>query len=107
LAFDAAARYSLESVFYMGIGIAAALGVTLIAWRSAAGTGGYYDREIYGMSAATHRRWALVSLAFAGVFIAAQLLAFPTAGIAALALYALLAVFYLTSFLRGASEADE
>ncbi len=58
------------------------------------------------MNAATHVRYALISLAFAGFFIAAYVLTLRSAGIVALALYALLAVFYLTSFLRGA-EPDE
>ncbi|HEY1882941.1 MAG TPA: hypothetical protein VGG51_07870 [Candidatus Cybelea sp.] len=94
-------------MIYDAIGIVLALGVALGAWRNSARGGGYYDREIYGMNSATHVRYALVSLAFAGFFIAAYVLALRAAGIVALALYALLAVFYLTSFLRGAADTDE
>ena len=94
-------------MIYNAVGIVLALGVALAAWRSSASRGGYYDREVYGMSPATHVRYAVISLAFAGFFIAAYVLALRSAGIAALALYALLAVFYLTSFLRGAAESDE
>jgi ABC-type proline/glycine betaine transport system permease subunit len=94
-------------VFYSAIGIVLALGIAVVAWRSSASRGGYYDREIYGMSRATHVRYAVISLAFAGFFIAAYAFGLRSAGIVALALYALLAVFYLTSFLRGAAESDE
>lgn len=51
-----------------------------------------------------HRRYAAVSFAFALFFFAASLLRLGTAGIAGLALYALIAIFYAASFLRGASD---
>ncbi|HEX3369577.1 MAG TPA: hypothetical protein VHS56_08385 [Candidatus Cybelea sp.] len=94
-------------MIYDAIGIVLALGIALGAWRNSARGGGYYDREVYGMNPATHVRYALISLAFAGFFIVAYVLALRSAGIVALALYALLALFYLTSFLRGAAEPDE
>jgi hypothetical protein len=94
-------------VIYTAVGIVLASIVALAAWRRSASRGGYYDREVYGMSPATHVRYAVISLAFAGFFIAAYVFALRSAGIAALALYALIAVFYLTSFLRGAAESDE
>ena len=69
--------------------------------------GGFYDLDVYGMSAALHRRYAIASLAFVAYFGATLALHAETAGIAGLALYALIAVLYAASFLRGASDSDE
>ncbi|MBV9718952.1 MAG: hypothetical protein JOZ77_06515 [Candidatus Eremiobacteraeota bacterium] len=81
-----------------------ALAVAATAWRCSRASGGYYDRDVYAMDASAHRRYALLSLAFAGYFAIAYALRSTTAGIAGLALYALIAVLYATSFLRGASD---
>ena len=86
------------------VGLTVALVVAAVAWRSSRAPGGFYDREIYAMDATSHRRYALLSLAFALYFAIAYALRRETAGIAGLALYALIAVFYATSFLRGASD---
>jgi hypothetical protein len=86
------------------VGLVVSLGVGAIAWRSSRAPGGFYDREIYAMDSTAHRRYAVVSAAFALYFTTAYLLHRETAGIAGLALYALIAVFYATSFLRGASD---
>ena len=59
------------------------------------------------MSAIVHRRYALASLVFAACFAAAFALKRPAAGIAALAVYAVVATFYGASFLRGAEEAND
>ncbi len=85
----------------LSLGLAAFAG-----WRSRR-PGGYYDREIYAMEPATHRRAAAIGLAFSAFFVFAYVLRLEEAGLAALALYALFAVFYVTSFLRGAADADE
>lgn len=85
-------------------GIAVALVVAAVAWRCSRSPGGFYDREVYGMSSSNHRRYAIVSLAFAAYFAAMYALRLETAGIAGLALYALIAILYAASFLQGAPD---
>ena len=84
-----------------------ALGVAAAAWQRSRSAGGFYDAQVYGMDRATHRRYGAISLGFAAFFALAYALHLYGAGIAALTLYALVAVFYATSFLRGAADADE
>lgn len=91
---------------YTVAGLVLALTVAVAAALRSRRAGGYYASGWYGMSAATHRRYAVVSLAFAAFFAAAAVLRYAAAGIDALALYALIAVFYATSFLRGASDRE-
>ena len=86
------------------LGLIIALGVAAIAWRRSRSPGGFYDHVVYAVTPSAHRRYALVSLAFAFYFAVAYVARAATAGIAGLALYALIAVFYATSFLRGASD---
>ncbi|HVA33738.1 MAG TPA: hypothetical protein VNG31_06285 [Candidatus Baltobacteraceae bacterium] len=88
------------------VGLGLALLIAIVAWRRSRSRGGFYDADVYGMTAFAHRRYALISLAFAACFGAAAAFRLETAGVIALALYALVAVFYATSFLRGASEDD-
>jgi hypothetical protein len=76
------------------IGAILALASAAAAWLRSRRRGGFYDLETYGMSVQTHRRYAAVFAAFALYF-------------AGLALYALVAVFYATSFLQGAPDRDE
>ncbi len=85
-------------------GLTLALVVGAIALRCSRSHGGFHDRETYGMSASSHRRYAAVSLLFALYFATTLALRYGSAGIMGLALYALLAVFYGASFLRGASD---
>jgi hypothetical protein len=85
-----------------GLGLALAVGA--IALRCSRSPGGFYDRGVYGMSAASHRRYATISLAFAVYFAATFAFRYDVAGIAGLALYALVAVFYAASFLQGAPD---
>jgi hypothetical protein len=85
-------------------GLAIALVVASIALRCSRSPGGFYDREAYGMTAAVHRRYATTSLVFAIYFAVTSAFHLETAGIAGLALYALIAVLYASSFLRGASD---
>lgn len=86
------------------IGLLLALLVAGTAWRRSRTAGGFYDRETYAMDATAHRRYATASLLFAAYFAATYALRLHAAGIAGLALYALVAIFYATSFLRGASD---
>ena len=85
-------------------GLILALLVAAVAWKSSHAPGGFYAREVYAMDAAAHRRYAFLSLAFALYFAIAYGIHRDAAGIAGLALYALIAIFYATSFLRGASD---
>jgi hypothetical protein len=86
------------------IGLGVALVVAAAAWRCSRSPGGFYDRETYGMDSSAHKRYAALSLVFAAYFAATYALGLGPAGIAGLALYALIAVFYAASFLRGASD---
>ncbi len=72
-------------------------------WRSRS-PGGFHDRETYGMDASSHRRYAAVSLVFAVYFGITYARGLEAAGIVGLALYALIAVLYATSFLQGAPD---
>ncbi|MBV9333444.1 MAG: hypothetical protein JO146_05510 [Candidatus Eremiobacteraeota bacterium] len=91
-------------MLYSAAGTIIALIVAIAAWRCSRAPGGFYDRDVYGMSESSHRRYALVSVGFAIYFGIAFALRLDAAGIAGLALYALVAIFYATSFLRGASD---
>jgi hypothetical protein len=91
-------------VIWSLVGAAIALGIAGAAWRRSRSLGGFYDRETYGMSGQTHRRYAVVSLVFAAYFAVAYVRGFETAGIVGLALYALVAVLYAASFLQGAPD---
>jgi hypothetical protein len=88
-------------------GFVLALAVAGIAWLRARSHGGFYDRDVYGMGATAHRRYAVASLIFAAYFAIAYGFRWQTAGIAGLALYALIAVLYAASFLQGAPDRDE
>jgi hypothetical protein len=92
---------------YSIAGLVLALGVAAAAWQRSRSAGGFYDAQVYGMDRATHRRYCAIGVAFAAFFGLAYALHLYGAGIAALALYAVIAVFYLSSFLRGASDLDE
>jgi len=72
------------------------------------GTGGFYETEVYGMTASTHRRYAIAAAAFALAFFAMAIW-WPSsaATIWLFAAFVLVAVFYITSYLRGASDDDE
>jgi hypothetical protein len=91
-------------MLYSAAGIVVASIVAIAAWRCSRSPGGFYDRDVYGMSESAHRRYAVVSLAFAAYFAIAYVLHLDAAGIAGLALYALIAVFYAASFLQGAHD---
>ena len=88
-------------------GFALALFIAGMAWKRSRSRGGYYDAELYGMVPSTYQRYAAVSLAFAFFFATAAALQMQAAGLFALAIFAVIALFYLTSFLRGYAENDE
>lgn len=87
------------------VGLILALAFAAFAWwRSRAA--GFYDGEVYGMTARVHQRYALVALALAVLFAAIHFTHSTAILIPCFAAFALLAVFYGTSFLRGFSDDD-
>jgi hypothetical protein len=91
-------------VIWSVAGLVLAASVAVAAWRCSRSRGGFFAREVYAMDAATHRRYALVSLLFAAFFAVTYARGLASAGIAGLALYALVAVFYAASFAQGAHD---
>jgi hypothetical protein len=89
------------------IGSIVALLLAGAAYLRSRGSGGFYDRDVYGMTAQTHRRYALAALAFAVAFALSARWFSQSATIWVYAAFVLFAVFYLTSYLRGAHEDDE
>ena len=89
------------------VGFSLAIAIAGIAFLRSRARGGYYDAEVYGMVASTHRRYAAVSLAFALFFAIAFALRAEPAGFIGLAIYVAIALLYLTSFLRGYADYDE
>jgi len=89
------------------IGAAVALATAALAWKRSRAPGGFYAEGVYGMTAAVHRRYAAASLAFALAFVAAFALRATFAGLVVLAAYAVIAILYYSSFVRGASDYHE
>jgi uncharacterized membrane protein YccC len=56
------------------------------------------------MTPRTHRRYALLSLTFALYFVIVLKLHAEAAGVAGVAIYTVVGIFYATSFLRGADD---
>lgn len=83
------------------------LALAAIAWRRSRASGGFYDAGVYAMTPRSHRAYAVAGLAFALFFAVTLALHGEGAGIAGLAAYAVVAIFYATSFLRGASDDDQ
>lgn len=86
-------------------GILASAALTAFALLRSRVPGGFYDAEIYGMTRRTHLRYAAAGLAFMGLFAAAWTLQIHIEVVSFTA-FILVALFYLTSFLRGAHEDD-
>jgi hypothetical protein len=94
-------------MIWSAVGLALSLAIAAVAWRRTRSKGGFYDSEVYAMTPQVHRRYALLSLAFAVYFAGTLALHLAPAGIAGLVLYALIAVLYATSFLQGAPDRHE
>jgi hypothetical protein len=104
----AAGRRITESMSWELAGALASILLAAAAYVRSRGSGGFYDNEVYGMTALSHRRYALAAAAFALAFFAVGWW-WPRTGatIWLFAAFVLFAVFYLTSYLRGASESDD
>jgi hypothetical protein len=79
--------------------------IVVSARKSKRAQGGYYEREVYGMTARTHRAYAAVSAIFAALF-AASFAVSSIPVIPLLAAYALVFIFYFSSFARGFSDEE-
>jgi len=88
------------SGFVLSLGLAA-----LASWRSRARARSYYEGEVYGETAQTHRRWAL-AFVFLALALAASAVWAP-AGVPLLAVLALAGILYGATFARGATGEDE
>ena len=82
-----------------GIVIAVAL------MKSRRASGSYYEREVYGMTARTHRAYASLSALFAALF-AASFFTGVIPVVPLLGAYALVFIFYFSSFARGFSDEE-
>jgi len=91
---------------WAGLGLTLSLFTAVFAWwRSARGPHDFYSADVYGMTSIAHRRYAAVSLVFAGAFLAALFFrSIPTVPL--LAACAFVIVFYFSSFLRGYSDEE-
>lgn len=85
-------------------GIVLSIIISLVAfYRSRQAVPSYYEGDVYGMTPAVHRRYALVSLAFTAAFGASLAVrAIPVVPL--LGGYVIFMVFYLSSFARGYGE---
>jgi hypothetical protein len=92
----------------MWSGVGLVLCAVVIAFAVRAGrreSGSYYAREVYGMTARTHLAYALLSGAFGAAFAAAfAVRAIPAVPL--LGVYALVFIFYFSSFARGFSDEE-
>jgi predicted membrane channel-forming protein YqfA (hemolysin III family) len=86
-------------------GLALSLALAALAFARSRARGGFYDADVYAMTPAVHRGFAFLGLAFAVLFAAS--LAYAPLLFWAGAAFTLAAVFYLTSYLRGAHEDDD
>jgi hypothetical protein len=96
------------SGMFVWSGCVLSLVLAAVAWsRSRAPVRSYYEGEVYGLTARTHRRWAGL---FALLALAAALTAIWARGageIPLLSALALAGILYGATFLRGASGEDE
>lgn len=79
--------------------------IVIAGLKSKHGKAGYYEREVYGMTARSHVAYLTLSAIFGALFVAAYF----TSGIPVIPLlgaYALVFIFYFTSFARGFSDEE-
>ncbi|GAC1613270.1 MAG: hypothetical protein NVS9B12_14500 [Vulcanimicrobiaceae bacterium] len=86
-----------------GLVLSAAAGA--FALRASRRTDAFYAREVYGMGPRSHRRFAALCGAFAGLFVLGT--AWPLVPpVPVFALFALALILYGSSFLRGYADED-
>lgn len=81
--------------------------IAIFAHLRSRAQGGFYDADVYGMTPRTHRTYASVSALFCAALLTCAILDAGTIGFWILCAFVLFALFYLTSFLRGAHEDDD
>ena len=81
-----------------------ALAIVVFAFYRSRRSGGYYDADIYGMTRNSHLRIMVAALALNLLLMSRWLIHSNIFEFIVEAAIALLAVFYVTSFLRGAHE---
>ncbi len=92
--------------FWIVVGFALSLITCVLSARGAsAGSASSYASGEYGMSRATHSRYALVSFALMVLFAVSYFYAAIPA-VPLLAVAVLISIFYFTSFLRGFADQD-
>ena len=88
----------------LGLGLSLIV-ITVALLRSNNRRANYYERDVYAMTARTHRAYIGVSLLFTALFAAALVTTgLPTVPL--LAVYALIAIFYFASFARGFGDEE-
>ena len=95
----------LTATAYALLGLALSLGGAVLALNRGRAPRSFYAADVYHMTVRSHRRFALVSAAFAGAFVLA--VRWPVLEIPLLAVYVLLLVLYASSFARGFTGEDE
>jgi len=89
-----------------GIGLAlCCIQLAFALWRSRSRTANYYERDVYAMTRRTHASYALASALFGALFVAGYFSAAVPA-VPLLAAYALIFIFYFSSFARGFSDEE-
>ena len=87
------------------VGLGISLGLAVVSFARASARSGHYDGAVYGMTPVVHRRYAAIACALAVAFVAAFVWpALPTTIM--LGAVVLVALLYVTSFLRGAESDD-
>lgn len=89
----------------IGVG-SALLGAVLALWRSKSRAASFYEHEVYGMTHASHLRFAQISSAFAIAFTLCVFMP-KLPAVAFLAAYSVLLILYAATFVRGATGEDE
>jgi len=89
------------------VGLSTCLAVAVLAWWRSRTPAGFYDGEVYGMTQRGHLRYLAIELVGGAAFLGTLLTHADTLAAWLFAAVALVDVFYLTSFLRGASEDEQ
>jgi len=87
-------------------GLVLSVVLALVAWaRSKAAPRTYYESQMYGMGSRAHQGYCLAFVLLAIGLLGAIM--WPPLALPALAVFALIAILYGATFLRGASGEDE
>ncbi len=91
---------------WSAVGLVLCMLLIAVALRKSKRTrGSYYEREVYGMTARTHRAYIVLSVVFLALF-AASYFAGGIPAVPLLGAYTLVFIFYFSSFARGFSDEE-